>query len=125
LYAAKALFAAPSILLLDEPTNHLDLEACVWLEEHLSTYKKCLLVVSHSEDFLNTVCNNIIWMKPNPNGKMGFVPGVNGHTLKYYNGNYEMFEKVTTDEERYVFFFPFPLPLLLLVVVSFMYIYIF
>tara|TARA_B100000795_G_C22756592_1_gene421776 strand:- start:118 stop:1389 length:1272 start_codon:yes stop_codon:yes gene_type:complete len=97
---AKALFAAPSILLLDEPTNHLDLEACVWLEEHLSTYKKCLLVVSHSEDFLNTVCNNIIWMKPNPNGNMGFVPGVNGHTLKYYSGNYEMYETVTTAEER-------------------------
>ena len=97
---AKALFARPSILLLDEPTNHLDLEACVWLEEHLSTYSKCLLVVSHSEDFLNTVCNNIIWMKPNPNGTNGWGPGVNGHTLRYYSGNYEMFETVTTDEER-------------------------
>jgi ATP-binding cassette subfamily F protein 2 len=59
---AKALFAAPTLLLLDEPTNHLDLEACVWLEEHLSHYKKCLLVVSHSQDFLNTVCNKIVWL---------------------------------------------------------------
>jgi len=46
---AQALFAAPELLLLDEPTNHLDLEACVWLEEHLANYSKCLLVVSHSQ----------------------------------------------------------------------------
>ena len=54
---AKALFASPTILLLDEPTNHLDLEACVWLEEYLKDYSKCLLAVSHSQDFLNAVCN--------------------------------------------------------------------
>lgn len=46
---ARALFAAPTLLLLDEPTNHLDLEACVWLEEYLKAYKKCLIIVSHSQ----------------------------------------------------------------------------
>jgi hypothetical protein len=30
-----------------QPTNHLDLEACVWLEEYLKEYKKCLILVSH------------------------------------------------------------------------------
>jgi ATPase subunit of ABC transporter with duplicated ATPase domains len=48
------------------------LEACVWLEEHLSHYKKCLLVVSHSQDFLNTVCNKIVWLHQKD--------------LKYYSG---------------------------------------
>ena len=46
----------------DEPTNHLDLEACVWLEETLKSYPSILLMVSHSQDFLNGVCNNIIYM---------------------------------------------------------------
>lgn len=32
-----------------QPTNHLDLEACVWLEEYLKGYKKCLIIISHSQ----------------------------------------------------------------------------
>jgi len=83
---AKALFAAPTLLLLDEPTNHLDLEACVWLEEHLSHYKKCLLVVSHSQDFLNTVCNKIVWL--------------HDRDLKYYGGNYATFCAQVEAEEK-------------------------
>lgn len=44
----------------DEPTNHLDLDACVWLEEELKNYKRILIVVSHSQDFLNGVCTNVV-----------------------------------------------------------------
>ncbi|KAJ6647885.1 ATP-binding cassette sub-family F member 2 [Pseudolycoriella hygida] len=76
---ARALFVKPHLLLLDEPTNHLDLDACVWLEEELSSYKRILVLISHSQDFLNGVCTNIIHM--------------NNKRLKYYTGNYEMFIK--------------------------------
>lgn len=76
---ARALFVKPHLLLLDEPTNHLDLEACVWLEEELSQYKRILVLISHSQDFLNGVCTNIAH--------------INKKQLKYYTGNYEAFMK--------------------------------
>ena len=76
---ARALFLKPHLLLLDEPTNHLDLEACVWLEEELKTYKTILMIVSHSQDFLNGVCNNVMHM--------------DNRKLKVYGGNYDSFMK--------------------------------
>ena len=82
---AKALFAQPTLLLLDEPTNHLDLEACVWLEGYLAKYKKCLMLVSHSQDFLNGVCTHIIWLTQG--------------TLRYYTGNYDTYQKTVRDDE--------------------------
>ncbi|KAA0719331.1 ATP-binding cassette sub-family F member 2 [Triplophysa tibetana] len=57
---ARALFLKPFMLLMDEPTNHLDLDACVWLEEELREFKRILVLISHSQDFLNGVCTNII-----------------------------------------------------------------
>jgi len=83
---AMALFAAPELLLLDEPTNHLDLEACVWLEDHLASYTKCLVVISHSQDFLNAVCTHTMWL--------------NRGTLSYYGGNYANFVSTVAEEER-------------------------
>lgn len=57
---AQALFLSPDVLLLDEPTNHLDLDACLWLEDYLSKFKKIMLVISHAQDFLNGICTKII-----------------------------------------------------------------
>lgn len=83
---AHALFVRPSLLLLDEPTNHLDLETCVWLENYLATYDRCLIVVSHSQDFLNEVCTHIIHITPKG-------------TLKNYSGNYDQFIKTKKENE--------------------------
>ena len=60
---AAALFIEPDILMLDEPTNHLDLEAVLWLESYLLTYRHTLVVVSHDRGFLNEVTTDIIEFK--------------------------------------------------------------
>ena len=83
---ARALFISPSLLLLDEPTNHLDLEACVWLEDYLSRYPKILVVVSHSQDFLNGVCNSIMVMQ--------------ARKLRYWSGNYDMYVKTRGEQDK-------------------------
>ena len=48
------MFAETALLTLDDPTNNLDLSAVSWLDNHLTTWKKTLLVVSHDQDFLNS-----------------------------------------------------------------------
>ena len=83
---ARALFVKPTLLILDEPTNHLDLGACVWLEEYLSKYDRILLLVSHSQDFLNTVCTNVIDLD-------------HKRIIKYYTGNYDSFIKTKQENE--------------------------
>jgi ATP-binding cassette subfamily F protein 2 len=82
---ARVLMVTPMLLLLDEPTNHLDIEACVWLETYLSNYPHTLVMVSHSQDFLNNVCTNIIHLR-----QQKFV---------YYGGNYNAFVKTKADVE--------------------------
>ncbi|KAI6778588.1 ATP-binding cassette sub-family F member 2 [Emericellopsis cladophorae] len=81
----KALFVKPSLLLLDDPTAHLDLEACVWLEEYLKKWERTLVLVSHSMDFLNGVCNQMIDMRDKE--------------LKYYGGNYDSYQKTRSENE--------------------------
>ena len=57
---ARLLASEPDILMLDEPTNHLDADTLVWLENHLSTYKKTLILVSHDRYFLDRVTNKTL-----------------------------------------------------------------
>lgn len=57
---AKILLQNPEILLLDEPTNHLDIESIQWLENYLSVYDGCLILVSHDRAFLDRVTSRTI-----------------------------------------------------------------
>ena len=69
---AALLFSAPDLLLLDEPSNHLDLEAVLWLEDFLKSYRATILVVSHERDFLNNVVDHILHLD---RGKLFLYPG--------------------------------------------------
>ncbi|QFZ29521.1 putative ABC transporter ATP-binding protein [Clavispora lusitaniae] len=82
---AKALFVKPTLLLLDDPTAHLDLAACVWLEEYLKRWDRTLILVSHSQDFLNGVCTNMIDMRMK--------------LLLQYGGNYDSYVKTRAEQE--------------------------
>jgi len=83
---ARALFIEPTLLMLDEPTNHLDLNAVIWLDNYLQMYKKTLLIVSHDQSFLDTVCTDIIHLDQ--------------CKLWYYKGNYSMFKNMEMQKRR-------------------------
>ncbi|KAL0950455.1 hypothetical protein HGRIS_010404 [Hohenbuehelia grisea] len=83
---ARALFIKPHLLLLDEPTNHLDLGAVVWLEAYLSTYNHILVITSHSQDFMDSVCTNIMDLTMKKK-------------LVYYTGNYTTYVRTRQENE--------------------------
>lgn len=76
---AALLFSEPDLLLLDEPSNHLDLEATLWLENFLKSYRATMVVVSHERDFLNNVVDHILHLDK-------------GKTTLYVGG-YDAFER--------------------------------
>lgn len=53
------LIKNPNFLILDEPTNDLDLLALNKLEEFLSGFKGCLVLVSHDRYFLDKLSDHI------------------------------------------------------------------
>jgi len=69
---AALLFSGPDLLLLDEPSNHLDLEAVMWLEDFLQSYRATIVIVSHERDFLNNVVDHILHLE---RGKLTLYPG--------------------------------------------------
>ncbi len=76
---AALLFSEPDLLLLDEPSNHLDLEATLWLENFLKSYRATMVVISHERDLLNNVVDHILHL--------------DGGKTTLYPGGYDAFEK--------------------------------
>lgn len=57
---AKMMLTSGNLLIFDEPTNHLDLESITALNKGLINYKGNLLLTSHDQELMQTVCNRII-----------------------------------------------------------------
>ena len=57
---ARLLFKNPALLLLDEPTNHLDLDANLWFEKYLASFRGAVIVTSHDRAFLNQVATRVL-----------------------------------------------------------------
>ena len=76
---SKILMQDPDVLFLDEPTNHLDLEATIWLEKFLASWKGGLVLISHDRTFLDRSINHII--------------EIDLRRIKIYKGTYSDFIK--------------------------------
>jgi ATP-binding cassette subfamily F protein uup len=89
LYLCTVLMQNPNFLILDEPTNDLDITSLQVLEEYLSAFSGCVLVVSHDRFFIDSVVEHL------------FVFEGNGK-IKDYPGNYSDYSEWKKREDRSV-----------------------
>ena len=59
-HLAKLLKAGGNLLLLDEPTNDLDVDTLRALEEALSSFAGCAVIISHDRWFLDRLATHIL-----------------------------------------------------------------
>nr|CAG4708809.1 unnamed protein product [Naegleria fowleri] len=76
---AEITFRKPHLLLLDEPSNHLDIDTVDALITALNEYNGGILMVSHDEYLITSVCDEI-WV-------------CTGKTISKYNGDFYDYKK--------------------------------
>lgn len=81
------LFKNPNFLILDEPTNDLDLPTLGVLENFLSEYQGCVLIVSHDRYFMDRLVDHL------------FVFEGDGE-IKDFPGNYSLYRETLRDKEK-------------------------
>ena len=74
---ARLAVQQPGLLLLDEPDNHLDLPAKRNLERFISSYKGCVVIISHDRYLLDEVVSHIAELEAG--------------RLTLYHGNYSAY----------------------------------
>ena len=85
----------PNFLILDEPTNDLDIITLNVLEDYLSDFKGCLIIVSHDRFFLDKLADHLFVFMGN--GVIKDFPG-SYSDYKEYCRNLEK-EKNTTSKK--------------------------
>jgi ABC transport system ATP-binding/permease protein len=78
LYLLRVLVGAPNLLILDEPTNDLDIQTLSILEDYLTEFPGCVLVVSHDRYFLDRTVEKILALEGDGE-------------IKEYPGNYSVY----------------------------------
>ncbi|KAL9649419.1 hypothetical protein ABK040_014329 [Willaertia magna] len=76
---SELTFRRPHLLLLDEPSNHLDIDTVDALIEALNSYNGGILMVSHDEYLITSVCDEL-WV-------------CSGKSIKKYNGDFYDYKK--------------------------------
>jgi len=87
LYFLTILMANPNFLILDEPTNDLDLVTLNVLEEFLTTFQGCVVLVSHDRYFMDKLVDHL------------FVFGQDNKIIDY-PGNYTQYRAYLELEEQ-------------------------
>ena len=87
LYLCTVLMRNPNFLVLDEPTNDLDIQTLQRLEEYLSDFPGCVIVVSHDRYFMDKVVDHLLVFKGD---------GV----IKDFPGNYTQYREWLTLKGR-------------------------
>ena len=89
LHLCTVLMRSPNFLILDEPTNDLDIPTLNVLEDYLTNFQGCLIVVSHDRYFMDKVVDHI------------FVFHGDGH-VQDFPGNYTQYrlEQGTKSQEQ-------------------------
>ncbi len=84
-YLAKLLKSGGNVLLLDEPTNDLDVGTLRLLEDAISGFAGCALIISHDRFFLNRICTHLLVFEGDSK-------------VRWYEGNYEEYEAMRRKE---------------------------
>ncbi|SEQ42034.1 ATP-binding cassette protein, ChvD family [Faunimonas pinastri] len=79
-HLAKMLKSGANVLLLDEPTNDLDTETLSALEDALSDFAGCAVVISHDRMFLDRLATHILAFEGD------------GH-VEWFEGNFQSYEE--------------------------------
>ncbi len=78
-HLANMLKSGSNVLLLDEPTNDLDLETLSALEDALSNFAGCAIVISHDRWFLDRLATHMLALEGDSQ-------------VVWFEGNYEDYE---------------------------------
>jgi len=94
LYLLTILMKNPNFLILDEPTNDLDIITLQVLEDFLSEFKGCLVIVSHDRYFLDKLTDHLFIFE-----EAGQMTDFNGNYREYreYKRGQEQLKKQSKD----------------------------